>query len=80
MQMQIFIHLCPFCAYSSRFLALTQLYYNALVPISTTSHRGRSMKYGVISMKHLTEDLTDWTWLYTAGRYESYAEGRQNHV
>lgn len=48
---------------------LTQLYYNALVPMSTTSHRGRSMKYGVISMKHLTEDLEDWTWLYTAGRY-----------
>lgn len=45
-----------------------QLYYNALVPMATTSHRGRSMKYGVISMKHLTEDLTDWTWLYTAGR------------
>ncbi|CAM9202160.1 unnamed protein product [Hapterophycus canaliculatus] len=45
-----------------------KLYYNALVPISTTSHRGRSMKYGVISMKHLTEDLEDWTWLYTAGR------------
>ncbi|CAM9227719.1 unnamed protein product [Laminaria digitata] len=45
-----------------------KLYYNALVPISTTSHRGRSMKYGVISMKHLTEDLKDWTWLYTAGR------------
>eukprot|EP00904_Undaria_pinnatifida_P001568 jgi/Undpi1/11411/HiC_scaffold_30.g13708.m1 len=45
-----------------------KLYYNALVPISTTSHRGRSMKYGVISMEHLTEDLNDWTWLYTAGR------------
>eukprot|EP00752_Nemacystus_decipiens_P010611 g9449.t1 len=45
-----------------------KLYYNALVSISTTSHRGRSMKYGVISMKHLAEDLTDWTWLYTAGR------------
>ncbi|CAN0421399.1 unnamed protein product, partial [Ectocarpus sp. 13 AM-2016] len=44
------------------------LYYNALVPLSTTSHRGRSMKYGVISTKHLNEDLTDWTWLYTAGR------------
>eukprot|EP00903_Cladosiphon_okamuranus_P009410 g8974.t1 len=45
-----------------------KLYYNALVLISTTSHRGRSMKYGVISMKHLAEDLADWTWLYTAGR------------
>lgn len=29
---------------------------------------GRSMKYGVISMKHFTKDLSDWTWLYTAGR------------
>lgn len=26
------------------------------------------MKYGIISMKHLQEDLEDWTWLYTAGR------------
>ncbi len=26
------------------------------------------MKYGVISMEHLMEDLVDWTWLYTAGR------------
>lgn len=50
-------------------VSFTQLYYNALVPISTTSHRGRSMKYGVISMNHLQEDLGDWTWLYTAGRY-----------
>ncbi|CAM9099014.1 unnamed protein product [Ectocarpus sp. 4 AP-2014] len=47
-----------------------KLYYNALVPLSTTSHRGRSMKYGVISTKHLAEDLTDWTWLYTAGRLQ----------
>lgn len=50
------------------FLVALQLYYNALVPMSTTSHRGRSMKYGVISMKHFTQDLSDWNWLYTAGR------------
>lgn len=67
--MQMFAQLyLPFRARSFPAACPTQLYYNALVPISTTLHRGRSMKYGVMSMKHFEEDLTDWTWLYTAGR------------
>lgn len=48
-----------------------QLYYNPLVPMAMTRHRGRSMKYGVISMEHLKNDLADWTWLYAAGRCRS---------
>lgn len=44
------------------------MYYNALVPMPTTSHHGRPMKYGVVSMEHLRADLEDWTWLYAAGR------------
>ncbi|CAM9106839.1 unnamed protein product [Ascophyllum nodosum] len=47
-----------------------KMYYNTLIPITSTPHRGRSMKYGVISTKHLTEDLRDWTWLYAAGRLQ----------
>ncbi|CAM9279633.1 unnamed protein product [Choristocarpus tenellus] len=45
-----------------------RLYYNAMVPIPTPPHRGRLMKYGVISLDHLKTDLSDWTWLYAAGR------------
>lgn len=26
------------------------------------------MKYGVINVDHITQDLRDWTWLYAAGR------------
>lgn len=51
-----------------------QLYYNAMVPMPTTAHQGRSMKYGVISMDHLQTDLQDWAWLYTAGRCTTHTD------
>ncbi|CAM9265779.1 unnamed protein product [Discosporangium mesarthrocarpum] len=44
------------------------IYYNTMVPLTSTSHHGRLMKYGVISLDDLKTDLTEWTWLYTAGR------------
>lgn len=40
------------------------VYCNTLVPIET----GCSIKYGVLSSKHLVRDLNDWTDLYVAGR------------
>ena len=45
-----------------------QMYYNTMVPIVTGVHAGRQMKYGVITVADLTQDLREWTWLYAAGR------------
>ena len=45
-----------------------QMYYNTMVPIAGGPHAGRLMKYGVISVSDLIQDLQDWTWLYAAGR------------
>lgn len=41
-----------------------KVYCNTLVPIENSC----SVKYGVISSKHLVRDLVDWTDLYVAGR------------
>lgn len=37
---------------------------------SSSSHRQRRIKYGVISSDHLRRDLCDWDWLYAAGRLQ----------
>lgn len=42
-----------------------RLYYNAGVKI-----KGVSLKYGVISVKNLLDDLCNWTNFYMAGRFQ----------
>lgn len=61
---------------SSRYVAQFQeqipahLWFNAYVPMQSKQNAGRMMKYGVISKKHLLDDLTKWSNLYTAGRLQ----------
>ncbi|PAA86748.1 hypothetical protein BOX15_Mlig024043g2, partial [Macrostomum lignano] len=40
------------------------VYFNTLVPAA----EGRTVKYGVVSVDSLLADLTEWRWLYLAGR------------
>lgn len=61
---------------SSKYVARFQeqipafLWFNAYVPMKSKRYSGRMMKYGVISKKHLLDDLTTWSNLYTAGRLQ----------
>lgn len=41
------------------------MYYNTAIPVP--GQPGRVMKYGIISMHALREDLLDWRWMYAAG-------------
>lgn len=43
-----------------------RIYYNALVPWKN----GRMIKYGVISVQDLLDDLREWTNLYVSGRLQ----------
>eukprot|EP01084_Bolivina_argentea_P260875 440682_1 len=47
-----------------------RMYYNTLIPIESGLYQGRYLKYGVISSKHLRQDLMDWEWLYASGRLQ----------
>jgi translocator assembly and maintenance protein 41 len=56
-----------------RFVATVQratagVYYNTLVLMQSSAHRGRLMKYGVVSRADLEDDLVSWRWLYLSGR------------
>jgi translocator assembly and maintenance protein 41 len=42
-----------------------QLYYN-----TDCSVEGRRIKYGVITISDLVDDLTHWTTMYAAGRFQ----------
>ncbi|ODV91813.1 hypothetical protein CANCADRAFT_30137 [Tortispora caseinolytica NRRL Y-17796] len=46
------------------------VYYNPYVDMSPKGHPGQGpiVKYGVVSMDQLLEDLTEWKYLYLAGR------------
>ncbi|GLE02071.1 hypothetical protein PINS_up010909 [Pythium insidiosum] len=44
------------------------IYYNTLVPLTSTAVGNRLIKYGVVSTDTLCRDLTDWTSLYLSGR------------
>eukprot|EP00741_Cyanophora_paradoxa_P001133 tig00000459_g1093.t1 len=62
-------------ALGPRFVALVQdrmsagLYYNAIV-----EYRGQVLKYGVISVANLRDDLERWRWLYSSGRLHKPVE------
>ena len=43
------------------------IWYNTLVPIPGANN-GATMKYGVMSVDHLLDDLLNWKYLYAAGR------------
>ena len=44
------------------------LWYNTYIPINIRAFPNRQIKYGVISTHCLMEDLTEWKYLYAAGR------------
>ena len=52
------------------------IYYNTAIPVP--GQPGRVMKYGIISTHALRQDLLDWQWMYTAGRFLGRGEdGRE---
>ncbi|XP_055907896.1 phosphatidate cytidylyltransferase, mitochondrial isoform X2 [Eupeodes corollae] len=70
-------HYSGFRILGSQFIASYQnnlaakVYFNTLVPLTDI---GVTIKYGVISKKHLEKDLNDWTHLYFAGRLHKPVE------
>lgn len=44
------------------------MWYNAMVRMNTSRYPNRLMKYGVINRSKFIEDLTQWKYLYVAGR------------
>lgn len=44
------------------------VYYNTLIPMRNVKARGRLMKYGVVAMRDLQDELLSWRWMYLAGR------------
>lgn len=69
-------HYTPLLPLGSKYIAQFQelipanLWFNAYIPMKSKKFAGRLMKYGVISKKHVLEDLNCWTNLYTAGRLQ----------
>jgi translocator assembly and maintenance protein 41 len=45
------------------------VYYNTLIAMKGPSQKGRLMKYGVVCLHDLVDDLTSWRYLYLAGRF-----------
>lgn len=44
------------------------MWYNTTIPMNIKRFPKRFMKYGVISQEKFVRDLTEWKWLYVAGR------------
>lgn len=60
--------------YQANFIAYIQeecgsrMWFNSFVPMKISACPHRQMKYGVISTRHLVNDLQNWESLYIAGR------------